>query len=81
MLATREGVGGTSKVAGLAPHGGAATDVVYGLVLFDAVFMSTRYRIERCCVAPFFFGARIGTQDPKAEPVNHQTIRDGDYKL
>jgi hypothetical protein len=75
-FATRGRAGGIFNVATLALHGDATTDVVDGLVLFDAVFMSTRYRIERCCAAPFFFGARIGTQDPKAEPVDHQTTRD-----
>jgi hypothetical protein len=39
----------------------------------------TRCRIERCCAVPFFFGAGDWHLDPKTEPVDHQTTRDGDY--
>jgi hypothetical protein len=35
----------------------------------------------KICAAPLFFWARIDTQDPKAEPVDHQTTGDGEYIL
>ena len=50
-----------------------------GSLLFDVILMSTPCRLERCCATPCFFGAGDWHLDPKTEPVDHQTIRDGNY--
>jgi hypothetical protein len=45
-----------------------------GSLLFDAVLMSTRCRIERCCATPFLFWPGDWQLDPKTEPVPSQNF-------
>src|SRR5262245_51128298 len=48
-------------------------------LLFDAVLMSTRCRIDRYCATPFLFWEGDWRLDHKTEPVDHLAPRDVDH--